>query len=398
MFTLSTLLPIVIVPIFLSLADFVTATRSRRAKASEIGPNIPDSSDFSILIPIFNKMSYLKNIEFLKQYSNHVILCTTTKENDQFNSDIEEVSKKYGFKIFRSQVPLASTTSKTNPWRLFSRALTTSKVRIKTEIVRDEIIKDSFSIVTTKYCIFLDGDTVAKQSFYKLAGLMENQSFDIASVRVLVSKKDTIMEKLQSVEYELAMDARRIYPWLTSGAGVVAKTEAIKTIMKHHSLFFSGGDIEIGKLAGLLKYKVGHLHFAFYTDVPPTFKTWFKQRMAWFGGGFRHAIINAHSYTWKHPWFYFYTTILVYGSTPLRWYEIIKFPQVLPLIIVLYWILVYLFHWKDRDWYLLLFPFYSLIQVMIILPLGILTYFRMSISSDNIGLIKLRHPEEPEFI
>jgi cellulose synthase/poly-beta-1,6-N-acetylglucosamine synthase-like glycosyltransferase len=392
MFTLISILPFFVVPILISLTDFVTVVRSRRSKSTTHTPDSPEHDDFTVLIPIFGDLSYLKNIEFLKQYSSHVVLCTTTRESEKFNNAIEEICRIHGFRIFRSEVPLAASVGKPNPWRLFSHTLHgTVEEEINREIARDEIIKDSFAVVKTEYCIFLDGDTVVKDSLYRLAGLMHEHKFDVASVRVLASKTDTLMEKLQSVEYQLAMDARKVYPWLTSGAGVVAKTKAIKNIMRHHSLFFSGGDIEIGKLAGMMGYKVGHLHFEFYTDVPSTFKAWFKQRMAWFGGGFRHAIVNAHSYTWRHPYFYFYTTILVYGATPLRWYEVFKYPEILPLVIVLYWILVFAFHWKQRAWYMFLFPFYALVQVMILVPLGIYTYFKMAYNANNSGIIALRH-------
>jgi cellulose synthase/poly-beta-1,6-N-acetylglucosamine synthase-like glycosyltransferase len=393
-FTLIATLPYILVPTAMALVDFITVSRSRHAKKHIHNENTSTEGDFSVLVPIFGNMSYLKNIDFLKQYGDKVVLCTTTKENDQFNEEIERVARENNFRIFRSEVPLASNVSKPTPWRLLSGTFTETTNRVNKEMVRDEIIKDSFSAVASEYCIFIDGDTIAKESFYKLVGLMKEKNFDIASVRVLVSQTNTVMEKLQGLEYELAMDARKIYPWLTSGAGVIARTAAIKDIMGHHSLFFSGGDIEIGKLAGLLKYKVGHLHFEFYTDVPSSFKAWFKQRMAWAGGGFRHAIINFHSYTWRHPFFYFYTTILVYAGTPLRWYEFITHYHILPLVILIYWILIFTFHWKKRGWYFFLFPFYALLQVMIILPLGVYTYFKMALHSDNVGLIKLRYDFE----
>jgi hypothetical protein len=389
-FTALTTIPYILIPAGISLVDFVTITRARFAKKHTPDHKTKMEGDFSILVPIFGNIAYLKNVEFLSLYGNKVILCTTTKEKAEFNRAIEEIARQNNFMIFRSEVPLASRMAKPNPWKLFTNTLN-SDVVINREIVRDEIIKDSFGVVQTKYCIFIDGDTVAKNSFFKLVGLMKEKEFDVASVRVLVSKTETIMEKLQGLEYELAMDARKIYPWLTSGAGVVARTAAIKEIMKHHSLFFSGGDIEIGKLAGMLKYKVGHLHFEFYTDVPSNFKAWFKQRMAWFGGGFRHAIINFHTYTWHHLMFYFYTTVLVYGATPLRWYELIAHIQILPLVIFIYWVLVFIFHWRKRAWFFFLFPFYALLQVMIILPLGVYTYFKMALHSDNVGLIKLRY-------
>jgi cellulose synthase/poly-beta-1,6-N-acetylglucosamine synthase-like glycosyltransferase len=261
---------------------------------------------------------------------------------------------------------------------------------INREIVRDEIIRDSFEVVTTKYCIFLDGDTVAEGDMRKLITQMEEHQYDLASVRVLASKKNSLIEKLQSVEYELAMDARHIYPWLTSGACMVAKTEIIQKIMGHHSLFFSGGDIEIGKLARMLHFKVGHIPFKFYTDVPSTFKAWFKQRMAWSGGGFRHAIINIHQYTWRHPFFYFYFTFLVYLLWPLRWYEMIMHPGVIPFVVFLYWSLILIFHLRFFRLFYLAFPLYALLQVMVLVPLGIYTYIRMARSSRNAGFIKLR--------
>lgn len=92
--------------------------------------------------------------------------------------------------------------------------------------------------------------------------------------------------------------------------------------------------------------------------------------------------------------FYFYTTILVYGATPLRWYELIVNYKVLPLVIAIYWCLVFIFHWRHRAWYFFLFPFYALLQVMIILPLGVYTYFKMAFTSENVGLIGLRGNNE----
>jgi hypothetical protein len=380
----------------ISLIDFLVVIRTRFITKHTVHPKVKPNEDFTILIPIFGNMKYLRNIEFLEPYAKHVILCTTTRESAEFNRDIERISKKYGFRIFRSEVALATKRHKPNPWKLFSNTLVGNRKEESTEDAilsgeaRDEIIRDSFAAVDTKYCIFIDGDTTAEENLNKLAGLIEEKGFDIASVRVLASKTDTIMEKLQDVEYKLAMDARRIYPWLTSGAAMIAKTEVIRDIMSHHSLFFSGGDIEIGKLASILNYKVGHLTFEFYTDVPDTFKAWFKQRMAWFGGGFRHAVVNMHQFTWRRPLFFLYTTFLVYLLTPLRLYEAITHPLVIPVVIVIYWILIFAFHIRSVRWFYALFPFYSLIQIMVLVPLGFYTYLKMVAHSKNWGIIKLR--------
>jgi cellulose synthase/poly-beta-1,6-N-acetylglucosamine synthase-like glycosyltransferase len=385
-------------PLLLSLVDFIVLARTRRRPHIRLHEFTPESNDFTILIPIFGHLRYLKNIEFLKQYASHVVLCTTTKESSEFNAGIAELSEQYGFRVFRSEIP-HSSHHKPNPWRLFKTTLTHQQNQMFTETTRDEIIRDSFRVVTTKYCIFLDGDTVVKERLEKLVGKVEERGYDISSVRVVASRRNTIMEKLQAIEYELAMDARRIYPWLTSGAGMVARTDVIKDIMTHHSLFFSGGDIEIGKLAMLLGYKVGHISCEFLTDVPETFKGWVKQRLAWSGGSFRHCVVNLHNYGWQHPFFYFYTTFVVFFLIPLRWWELFHRPEVIPLVIAIYWGLIGLFHWKHLEWYYLLFPFYSLFQVMILIPLGCVSYFQMLYRSQNIGFIKIRKLEmEPVLV
>lgn len=386
------------VPIFIALIDFVVLISVKRKHPSKHRRHVSEyENDFNILIPIFGNIKYLKNVEYLKRYGNKVILCTTSKESAEFNEQIDYVSKKYGFKVFRSDVMQSSkksaNVSKVNPWRLFNHALTNGdKVgnQIKSELVRDEIILDSFVAVNAKYCVFIDGDTVSGEPIEKIVAMFRDMNYDLSSVRVVASKRNSLSEKLQSIEYELAMDARRIYPWLTSGAAMVAKTSVIKHIMKHHSLFFQGGDIEIGKLAMLLGHRVGHLHTIFYTDVPETLKAWAKQRIAWAGGGFRHSIINMHRFGWRHPFFFFYNTIIVYALIPVRWYETILHPLVLVYIYILYLVLIAIFHFKHWRPYYLLFPAYALFQIMFLIPLGVLKYFQMAYRARNIGHIKIK--------
>lgn len=347
------------------MVDFITVVRSRLIKKYRLHTRPPTSEDFSILIPIFGNMSYLRNVDFLSEYGSKVILCTTTHESEQFNADIERIADARGFRIYRSKV----VTDVKN---------------------KEELIRDGFEIVESKYCVFLDGDTVSKDSLNKLVGQFEKKKYDVASVRILSAKNSTLMEKMQNIEYELAMDARKVYPWLTSGACIVAKTRVIREVMSHHSLFFSGGDIEIGKLASMLGYSVGHIPAVFYTDVPPTFKVWFRQRMAWFAGGFRHAIVNGHTYTWRHPLLFFYNTVLVYALMFLRWYEVIAHPLMLGLLYIFYLIIIALAHGRAFKSYYLLFPLYALVQVLVIAPLGVYTYLKMAIRADNPGIIKLR--------
>ena len=382
--------PVLLMPIAMAELDFVTLARAR-FKRSPLPARAQHAADFTILIPIFGDIAYLKNVAYLAPYGDKVVLCTTNRESGAFNDALLAIAERYGFRIFYSEVVRSAQNQKTNPWGLFHKTLQGGgTVRVSAETVRDEMVRDGLMVVESEYCVFLDGDTITKDSVHEIVGAFAHLGYDLASVRVLASQERTMAERLQAIEYELAMDARRVYPWLTSGAGMVARTDAIRTIMRHHSLFFQGGDIEIGKLSQLLGMKVGHLPFTFLTDVPSTFRAWFKQRVAWCGGGFRHAVLNLHRFTWRHPFFFVYNTVVVYLLTPERWYQIVKHPWFLPIIVAIYWVMIFGVHWHRRRWFFFLFPFYALVQVMVIVPLGAVQYYRMAYRAANVGHIRLR--------
>src|SRR3989344_818413 len=222
------------------------------------------SNDFALLVPIFNDTKYLTNVEFLRLYSDRVVLCTTTNETPEFMNDLQNLSNRFGFRIYRCDVGIG----KKNPWAIYNKTL----------LAHDAVLKSTIGQLNEKYVIFIDGDTWVDGYLEVLCGAMEEKGYDIASIKVLPSKRETVMENLQGVEYDIAMQARLLYPWLTSGAGMIANREVMVSIMRNHSLFFNGGDVEIGKLADMMGYKVGHLPMVFYTDIPETFKKWSKQR------------------------------------------------------------------------------------------------------------------------
>jgi hypothetical protein len=389
-------LAIVWQPLSVAFVDLVIPIRLKLKRRHKKGVGLTEaaghsSDDFTILVPIFGHIRYLKNADFLAHYGEKVVLCTTNRESQEFNEALEAIAVLHGFRIFRSEASKAAAPGRPNPWKLLSRTLDARAAnQITAGAARDEIIRDSFARVHTTHTIFLDGDTVANQPLSILAGAAATQGFDVASVRVLAWHTRSLAEKLQAIEYEAAMNSRRVYPWLTSGACLIGKTRVLQAIMHHHSLFFSGGDIEIGKLAKMLKYSVGHIPFDLYTDVPETLSAWFKQRMAWCGGGFRHAIVNSHRYSWRHPFYYLYTTIIVYLLTPMRWYELVTHPKVLLFVIPLYWVLTVSISWGRLHWWLVLHPIYCLVQVMIIVPLGAYTYCKMARHSRNLGHIRFR--------
>lgn len=359
----------------LTVFDFSTV-RANFVKPINIAKIKAKSDDFALLVPIFNSTKYLTNVEFMSKYKERVVLCTTTSETPEFMAELEALSNKYGFRIHTSDIG----EDKKNPWAIYNKTL----------LAHDAVLKSSITLLTEKYVIFIDGDTWVDGELETLCGAMEENSYDIASVKVLPSKRETPMEHLQGVEYDIAMQARLLYPWLTSGAGMVANREVMIAIMKNHSLFFNGGDVEIGKLSQMMGYKVGHIPMIFYTDVPSTFKAWVKQRFSWMCGMFRHSVINI-DHNLKHPFHFIYFTFIIYFLMPFKIIEMLSRPHLIPVILALYVLITYFANWKVRSRWMLLFPFYALFQVLVLVWCGIWRYIRTVIRSKNIGKIRMKY-------
>jgi hypothetical protein len=364
----------VLIP-WLSLFDFATV-RANFVKPVDLDAVKKRSEDYALLVPIFNDTKYLTNIEFLKKYADKVVLCTTTHETPEFIASLKQLANTWGFRISYSEVG----SGVKNPWAIYHKSL----------LAHDAVLKASILSLAEKYVIFIDGDTWVDGKLSVLAGAMDEQGFDISSVKVLPSRRTNLIENLQGVEYDVAMQARLIYPWLTSGAGMIAKREVMMEIMKNHSLFFNGGDIEIGKLADLMGYKVGHLPMPFYTDVPTSIPKWIKQRFSWMCGCFRHAIINFH-HNLNYPFHFIYFSFMIYFLFFAKLREMFYHWYMLPLIIGIYMVITYLANWKVRSKWMFLFPFYALFQVLVILWLGIWRYVITVARTKNFGLIKVTH-------
>ena len=370
------LLPFLTVFDFLTIrANFVHPIKLKNTKTFHF--------DFALLVPIFNDVKYLTNIGFLEKYGRKVVLCTTTSETPQFMHNLKELSNRYGFRIRRCNV----RGDKKNPWAIYNKTL----------LAHDAVLKHTIADLKEEYVIFLDGDTFVEEPLEKLAGTMEEKNYDIASVKIMPSKRQTIMENLQGVEYDIAMQARLIYPWLTSGAGMVAKRKVMIDIMKNHSLFFNGGDVEIGKLADMMGYKIGHIPMVFFTEIPSTFMGWVKQRFSWMCGMFRHSIINI-DHNLKHPFHFIYFSFIIYFLMPFKLIEMLASPHLIPIILFLYVVITYFANWKVRSRWMILFPFYALFQVLVIVWFGIYRYIKTVIRSHNFGKIKMHYnPKQIKF-
>ncbi|MGF7228865.1 MAG: glycosyltransferase family 2 protein, partial [Candidatus Saccharibacteria bacterium] len=150
------LLSLIALPLLAVFIDGGAGIIARR-ETYEFGTHL--SEDFTILVPIWGRMKYLETVEYLRQYGNRILLCTTGNESDDFYTDIERIATENGFRIFRDE-PLQGR-----------HKVTTHKQRATSGTIRDRLVRNALNtVVNTTYVIPLDADTTTRQNLNLLAG------------------------------------------------------------------------------------------------------------------------------------------------------------------------------------------------------------------------------------
>ena len=366
-------LSLLIIPIASVLIDRSPGIAARFAKRTPLVEG-PPVEDFDVLVPIYGSVEYLENADYLAQYGDRVILLTTGGESDTFNTDLDAVAAEHGFRIFRAGSVAGGAGGDGR--------------RATSGTTRDRLVRAALEeAVTRPYVVCIDADTTTVRPFGELVGALVANEYDFASVPLVPSNTTGMLGRLQSYEYRTAMNLRRIAPWQVSGACHVARTEVHRAVMRRHSMFFQGNDVEAGLLAKALGHRVGHVPFPVLTTVPDTFRGWWRQRLAWAGGEFRLFFMNAQLLL-RHPFFWIYGTLLVTLGTPLRWMSLAEAGWVLLIVLALHGALTTYANWGQRSRWLVVMPLYSLVSSLILTPLGALMYVRMAWADRNAGLIR----------
>jgi len=378
MIAVDLILPLLFIPMLVVSIDAFTQMRSRMTSINycPVTEDTEPCTDYTVIVPIYGDIRYLENVEYLRQYGDRVLLTTSRGETDEFYSGLVRIAQENGFRVHvSSRLPSQA-----------ERAAGRRKERAVGGTMRDTVVLDAHDSVMSEYVVCIDADTVTAMSFDFLVGKLKEADLDIASVILTPANKDTLLAKLQGHEYRMAMRIRRIMPWMISGGCHVARRAVHLDLMMRHSLFFQGNDVEVGLLAGLKRYRVGHIPFIVPTTVPSHLKGWFRQRTAWAGGEFRIMIMNLRI-SCRHPFLYLYGGVIVIALVPLRWYCLLHPSWALLAALTLYAVTLFAVNWRTRDWALLVYPFYSLFYTLVMVPIGVVSYFEMAIKYRNLGMI-----------
>jgi cellulose synthase/poly-beta-1,6-N-acetylglucosamine synthase-like glycosyltransferase len=313
-----------------------------------VSPGEQRSLDFTIVVPLFGDPRYFDGRAAIARYQANVIVAldVTPPHMQAFAEQLEAE----GWRVCRIRM------EQPNPAHLMKTAL------------------DS---VTTTYALRLDADTRLAPDLDRMIAAVAASGADLCSVKVEAEAPHTIAANLQALEYRMAMLSRHYRPWLTSGACFIGKTESLRLIFDHHSLWTPGEDIETGRTAHALKLKIRHADFVVTTEVPDTWPALFQQRRLWWAGTFRHSFVNADRNLLHLPVLTGYMLLAVFATVHLKWWSLIDWhalPRELPLVLGVYIFVTFISNFQVRSRWMIVFPIYALAQSMIMPLLGACYY------------------------
>lgn len=322
--------------------------------------------DYTIIIPLYTDPSYLKNVSFLQSCKKHVIIASISGQSSKMDGFLKQLQAD-GFKVVTMPNGELDRTSQYYG-----------------------VVKNAVKQVSTKFLSIIDADSVPAGNIEQAVAVLEREDLDLASVTILPSRTTTFMQKMQDIEYGIAMRSRHFRPWMTSGACCIGKTSAIKEVMDNHSLYFFGGDAEIGIIAKELNQRIGYIDFTVHTIVPASFSKWIKQRIGWFGGTFRLFVVNMDKVA-TSPLLLFYIVGLVLLMVPFKFFGVYEDWLVLPLLYLLYIPITFASNWQARSRWMFVFPLYGAFQSLCFPIAGIGSYLQQYIKYKKIGRIRVRH-------
>ena len=97
--TTTMILGVAAVPLIAVLVDLLPIVMTSTGHRPDV-TTASVEDDFTILVPIYGDVRYLENADFLRQYGNRVVLCTTSGEAHDFYSQLYAIADVNGLRVF----------------------------------------------------------------------------------------------------------------------------------------------------------------------------------------------------------------------------------------------------------------------------------------------------------
>jgi cellulose synthase/poly-beta-1,6-N-acetylglucosamine synthase-like glycosyltransferase len=125
-----------------------------------------------------------------------------------------------------------------------------------------------------------------------------------------------------------------------------------------------------------------------HTDAPESWRALFQQRRLWWAGTFRHWWINIDRNMLHLPVLTSYYVIAIWLTWYVKWWTMLSpgaFLSSLPYVYCAYLFVTVTSNLQVASPWMVVFPFYALVQVLVMPVFGALKYFELARGRRRVG-------------
>lgn len=248
---------------------------------------------FILLILFARNYKYLFNDKNAKNLLSISVLIPAYNEEKGLEGTVRAVSKmNYPRKLL--EVIIINDGSTDNTLKIaqkLAKEFNYIKVLSKENTGKADSLNQALKIAKNEIITIIDADSYPeKDSFLKMVNHFQNKDNAAVTSSIAVKDPNGLLERLQAIEYFVIAFARKLFDFVES----VYITPGPLSMYRKEVLLEVGGfdtknlteDIEIAWKILKHKYRIRMcLSARVYTNVPLTFKKWWRQRLRWDIGG-----------------------------------------------------------------------------------------------------------------
>lgn len=376
------LLTLLAEPVLALAAELASHLRARRARAA--GRDVrtdrrvpavaarPAGTDYTVVVPLPGDPADLDRLGRLHDEGARVLLVTTGTQSPDFYRRLWAVAGEHGFRVHVAGPERRSATDDPAGPRS----------------VRTALLHDAHTVLTSEYVVCVDPGTVLDRPPGEVVAALVAAGLDLGTVATGVAPVG-LLARVQRLEDALAAHRRRRLPWLVPGGVHVARRTLHADLLRRHTGFGPGDDLETAVLAGARGHRVGHLDVRATQPGAATARAWWAQRVMWAAGVFRVAVVNLPVGV-RRPTLHLGDVAAASGLVPLLWWAALDVPWVLPAVVVLHGALTAAATRTLRDPVAWLSGVHALLRAFLLRPAGAVVWAVTAVRAGEAGVLRDR--------
>ncbi|UZN02536.1 hypothetical protein [Cellulomonas sp. S1-8] len=366
------LLTLLAVPALALLADLDARRRTGhgarpRPGVVTVADGVRPVTDLTVVVTVAGDLGDVERMTWLRTYRERVLLVTTGAGTPAAYQRLWSLAGEHGYRVH--------VAGATGPGA-----------------VRSALLRDAHAVLTSEYVVCVAPGAVVTRPLEQVVGALAAARLDVGTLPLAVLPVD-VPARLRYLEHAVAARLHRRVPWLVRGGGHVARRTVHADLLRRHSRFGPGDDVETGLLAVARGYRVGHLDVPVVVPAPATARARWREGTAAAAGAFRLLVVNLPVGVRRPA---LPAALAVLAVPPLLVWSAVPAGWVLALAVVGHGVLTAVLtrdlgeggrgDLRLRAW--CLSPVRAVLRSLLLLPVGCVAYVVLAWRSGNAGVVR----------